>query len=39
MISMGELAGYVAINLPLLTKASDTGIEQRFLSDIFVAGL
>ena len=40
MISMGELAGYVAINLPLLTEGKQhPGIEQRFLSDIFVAGL
>jgi hypothetical protein len=40
MISVSELTAYVAANLPILTDGEQTpGIEQRFQSDIFVAGL
>jgi len=40
LISMGELTSYVAANLPVLTGGDQhPGMEQRFQSDLFVAGL
>jgi uncharacterized caspase-like protein len=40
VISMSELAGYVAKNLPILTAGQQRlGLDQRFEGDIFIAGL
>jgi uncharacterized caspase-like protein len=40
LISMSELAAYVAKNLPLITAGEQSlGIDQRFEGDIFVSGL
>ena len=37
---MGELTSYVAASLPVLTGGDQhPGMEQRFQSDLFVAGL
>jgi hypothetical protein len=40
VVSMSELTSYVAAHLPMLTGGGQhPGIEQRFQSDILVAGL
>ena len=40
VVSMSELTSYLAAHLPVLTGGSQhPGIEQRFQSDILVAGL
>ncbi len=40
LISVSEMADYITRNLPTLTAgAQEPGMEQRFQSDIFVAGL
>jgi hypothetical protein len=40
LISMSELTAYVSAHLPMLTgDQQHSGVEQRFQSDLFVAGL
>jgi hypothetical protein len=40
LISMSELTAYVSTRVPMLTgDHQHPGVEQRFQSDLFVAGL
>ena len=40
LISMSELTAYISAHLPMLTgDRQHAGIEQRFQSDLFIAGL